>query len=219
VAASAANQEARAAAAEAAAASARAAAAEAACDAEPEDGGIMDVTEELELAARAKAAAQQAAVRAQATARVAAAAMAAAAAAADALEAAEAKLPSLAFEPQPADPARAPENASSDLAQAADVLQSKGAAAVADPAAIGSTPRHSVTLKGGVGEQSVVVIVELPGVKGMRELDVEMSATRLLLSGGGYALDLPLPAAVDIEHSSARFSTKTSQLKVTAAAA
>jgi len=62
-------------------------------------------------------------------------------------------------------------------------------------------------------------VVELPGVKGMRELDVEMSATRLQLSGGGYALDLPLPAAVNIEHTSARFSTKTSQLKVTASAA
>lgn len=219
VAASAANREARAAAAEAAAASARAAAAEAACDAEPEDGGIMDVTEELEQAAKAKEVAQKAAARAEATAKVAAASVAAAAAAADALEAAEATPPSHAFEPRPVDPASARADASSDPAPAADGPPPKGAAAAADTPAISSTPRHSVSLKGGAGEQSVVVVVELPGVRGMRELDVEMSATRLQLSGGGYALDLPLPAAVNIEHTSARFSTKTSQLKVTASAA
>jgi HSP20 family molecular chaperone IbpA len=218
VTASAASQEARAAAAEAAAASARAAAAEAACDAEPEDGGVMDVTEELEKAAKAKEIAQKAAARAQAAARVAAAAVAAAAAAADALEAAEdTSFSEPAFDQGPTDPATAPADASSDPAQAGEDLPNKDA--TADTTAVGRTPRHSVSMKGGVGEQSVVVVVDLPGVKGMRELNVEMSATRLQLSGGGYALDLPLPAAVDIEHTSAKFSTKTSQLKVTVAAA
>ena len=73
-------------------------------------------------------------------------------------------------------------------------------------------PEHRATLKDGGA--AVGIVVELSGVRGIREVAVELSEGRLQVSGCGYALDVALPAHVDATRAAAKFSTKRCQLKI-----
>ena len=57
---------------------------------------------------------------------------------------------------------------------------------------------------------------ELPGVRGMGEMSVELAEREIVLSGGGYSLRESLPFAVDSSRATAKFAKKTSTLKMSA---
>ena len=58
--------------------------------------------------------------------------------------------------------------------------------------------------------------VVLPGVTSLADLVVELSDTALAVEGGGYSLSKRLEFAVDSTAASAKFSSKTSTLKIKA---
>ena len=76
------------------------------------------------------------------------------------------------------------------------------------------TPRHSINVRGELQRREAVVLVDLPGVRGMRELNVDLSVRTIQISGPGYELRAELPLHADVARASAKFSTKSSQLRV-----
>ena len=87
----------------------------------------------------------------------------------------------------------------------------------AAPAGQSNTPAHSVRVEG----DSVVAVVELPGVATMASVELEMTPSEIIISaqpsdGDVLALRLPLPAAVDVDGVRAKFSKKKRTLTVRA---
>ena len=58
------------------------------------------------------------------------------------------------------------------------------------------------------------MLVDLPGVRGMRELNVDLSVSTIQVSGPGFELQAELPLHADVARASAKFSIKLSQLRV-----
>jgi len=76
-------------------------------------------------------------------------------------------------------------------------------------------PDHELSVQKLAKGRSVSVMVRLPGVSKLSELNLEVSDSNLRLDGCGYKLDAPLPFRVDAEQASAKFSSKSQRLKVT----
>ena len=71
---------------------------------------------------------------------------------------------------------------------------------------IGAKPVHVCHLQ--------VPIVDLRP-RGAPDLKYACNVRRLVINGHGYALDVPLPAAVDVSGAKAKFSKKSSELTLT----
>ena len=79
-----------------------------------------------------------------------------------------------------------------------------------------TVPTHSVHVAGSDGARTLTLLIELPGVRGMGEMSVELAEREIVLSGGGYSLRESLPFAVDSSRATAKFAKKTSTLKMSA---
>ena len=86
----------------------------------------------------------------------------------------------------------------------------------APAAATPTVPTHSVHVAGSDGARTLTLLIELPGVRGMGEMSVELAEREIVLSGGGYSLRESLPFAVDSSRATAKFAKKTSTLKMSA---
>ena len=71
-------------------------------------------------------------------------------------------------------------------------------------------------MSGAAPARAVSVQIALPGVQKISELELEISSTEIVLSGGGFALKHSLPFAVDESLAAAKFSSKAGSLRVKA---
>lgn len=78
-------------------------------------------------------------------------------------------------------------------------------------------PKHRFSVRKEASEvRTLEIAIELPGVLAFKELTLELSQRRILLTGCGWLLDEALPFEVDSEKTAAKFSKKSQLLRVTA---
>ena len=73
-------------------------------------------------------------------------------------------------------------------------------------------PEHSVSVVDG----RLQIIIQLPQVSSVAEVEVDLSRQQLKLSSSKYALAINFPQAIDDSASTAKFVKKTSTLKISA---
>ena len=103
-----------------------------------------------------------------------------------------------------------------EVAKLEVTAEAEAAPPVAPAASTPTVPTHSVHVAGSDGARTLTLLIELPGVRGMGEMSVELAEREIVLSGGGYSLRESLPFAVDSSRATAKFAKKTSTLKMSA---
>ncbi len=72
-------------------------------------------------------------------------------------------------------------------------------------------------MSGDEGSRQLAVSITLNGVSSLSQLSLELGDDSIFLDGGGYSLNYELPFAINSATATAKFSAKTSVLKIKAA--
>lgn len=100
-----------------------------------------------------------------------------------------------------------------DAADGGLLLQQVGVRKVRKPM---QTPQHTVQMEEQAGVRSIKVQIDLPGVASAAEVELDISARELALTGAGYSLSVAFGHAIDEAQAGARFKKKKARLIVTA---
>ena len=79
-----------------------------------------------------------------------------------------------------------------------------------------TTPQVKASSSGEEGARELTLSIALPGVASLKSVELELSSEAVHLEGGGFLLAYPLPYAVDSDAAAAKFSSKTSTLRIRA---
>ena len=119
---------------------------------------------------------------------------------------------------QQAQQAAAVAAASKDFGAAMDLEETRASprADVVPAASDDAKPKVDLAVVGDAPSRSLTLNVSLPGVRTLADITLEISNTSVHVHGAGFALDEPLPFAVDSASASAKFSSKVGVLRVKA---